>query len=149
MFGFTLCAEIFITIFFWGFLWKDYNSNTKYDRWDYKTVIIADHTLPIVCLLFEYIFINVVPIVRRQFVFMIVILVGYTGITMYCIAANGYLPYSGISGSSLHQLLLVVSFFGGSLLCLFLIDYITRLKLKWMGQHEILKVLNGQAEPNR
>ena len=131
--------EIIVVSFYWGVLFPSMNK----DKPTHKFILeCADHIVPFMCLLIEYLFLNSVPFVRRQFPFVVAICFFY--LVFNCVYSLNYHPiyepitWRGFLGIALPIALIIVG-----ILFLFVFEYLTKLKLKSQGHTKIIEILEG------
>lgn len=118
--------EIIVVAFYWIVLFPTINKNKSFHL---LALEYADHFFPLLCLLIDYILLGSIPISLRLFPFVILMVVFYLVFNLIYTLNFGpiYPPitWKGIAGIGIPLGLILVGILLG-----FLLEYITRIKLK-------------------
>ena len=78
----SLILSIVVCIIFWGFLWKYAKELPEFNTPIKKLVLILDHTVPVTCMIIDYILINTMPFLKRHYIIQLPLLLAYIGINV-------------------------------------------------------------------
>ena len=144
LFQFSLIMEIIITPVFWILLWGYVKDEPKFEPFWKKTALILDHCMPLIILLFEFVFVNAIAFSRRHLLLLILLSFIYLLVNMSVTLNTGRPPYPFMNWKGFYGFVLVP---GGILLyaviMYFLVEQVTFWKLKKLDQTEIIATMKG------
>ena len=127
-----------VTIVFWTSI---HTSTLQLQlTWQRKLNLIIDHFVPLLALLTDYCM-NCQPIIRRHFLVVIIIAFIYILVLMG-FSISGYPPYPNMNWDSWRGTLIPILILFLTIVLFFLLEVITKRKLKWIGGDQNLKILS-------
>ena len=136
----SLLFELIITPFFWLLLFRSLPPKSWFLGSLGET---ADHSLPLFCLLVEYLFCGCSPFVRRQFPFVVLIAVCYLSINL-TYSLKDRPPYAIMSWKGVVGIIVPIGTIVFGFMVLFAMEWVTKKKLRRLGHDKVVNIMEGQ-----
>ena len=129
--------ELLIVPFFWGILWKDAYNEMK----DHKSVIVEmciDHSVPLLCLMLDYLFLNMIPFAKRHILALMTVNIAYMIVNLAATLVSGTPVYPPITWKDPMGIGLPVACMFIVLLIFICLECLTKRKLRRNNCSEIV-----------
>lgn len=136
--------EVIITIVFWTALWETFKEKPEFANSSLaKSRLIMEHTLPMACLLFDYVFINALPFVLRHCFLYVPIMYLYILVNLVAAISTGENVYPILNWDAWWGILVGISAPLGFVLIFCIIRWFNQRKLRRLGYSEFADVIDG------
>ena len=134
--------ELIITPVFWLLLWQYRHDMEEFKLFWFRLQLVIDHSLPLVVLMIDYVFLNALSFIPRHFVFVSAASIAYMLLNMAATLHLGqplypFIDWKGVTGFCLVPLGMMF----GCWLLFRLLELITYKKLKALGYTDIINVI--------